>query len=264
MDEIALPRGRGGSEVARSARGVHRTTGAWTETVHLFLRHLEACGFAGAPRVLGFDDQGREVLTYLEGDVLADPSWEPGDPGRWPDYAQSEDALVAAARLLRELHAAARSFVPPPDACWKQYDWPMMLPGEIVCHGDVGRHNTVYRDGLPVAFIDWEAIRPNEPVIEFGSAAWNFVPLAPSQYFERSEFRSPPDLDTRLSLFAREYGLRDRSRVLRGVQQARQRHVEVMRHWVGISAEDAASTFRLLAEELEWFQMAQDRLATAL
>jgi hypothetical protein len=27
-------------------------------------------------------------------------------------------------------------------------------PGEIVSHGDLGPWNTVYRDGLPVAFID--------------------------------------------------------------------------------------------------------------
>jgi len=32
--------------------------------VHSPLRQFEDVGFEGAPRVLGFDDQGREVLTY--------------------------------------------------------------------------------------------------------------------------------------------------------------------------------------------------------
>ncbi|MGW4518376.1 hypothetical protein ACWEO4_42195 [Streptomyces sp. NPDC004393] len=29
--------------------------------------------------------------------------------------------------------------------------------GVIVSHGALGSWNTVYRDGLPVAFIDWDA-----------------------------------------------------------------------------------------------------------
>jgi aminoglycoside phosphotransferase (APT) family kinase protein len=36
----------------------------------------------------------------------------------------------------------------------------------LAAHGDLGPHNTVYRDGTPVAFIDWDGARPNEPLIE--------------------------------------------------------------------------------------------------
>lgn len=55
---------------------MHRDAGPWTPAVHALLRHLEYVGFEGAPRVIGFDDSGREVLTYLEGDAgsLAFPS----------------------------------------------------------------------------------------------------------------------------------------------------------------------------------------------
>ena len=74
---------------------------------------------------------------------------------------------------------------------------------EIVCHGDVGPHNTVYRRGLPVAFIDWDMIRPNDPLVEFGNAAWHFVPLGNDAYFGESGFRDPPDLSDRLARFAR-------------------------------------------------------------
>lgn len=38
--------------------------------VQAVLLHLEAVGFEGAPRFLGVDDEGREILTYIEGDVL--------------------------------------------------------------------------------------------------------------------------------------------------------------------------------------------------
>lgn len=262
-DELMrLPQGRGGTQVWRSSAGVHRTAGPWTPTVHAFLDHLESAGFAGAPRVLGLDDQGRELLTYIEGDVLADPSWQPGQPGLWPAYAQSEEALVAAGHLLRDLHAASASFRPVAPT-WKQYDWPALLPGEIVCHGDVGRHNTVYRDGLPVAFIDWDSIRPNPPLVEFGAAAWNFVPLGTDEYFKASGFPNHPDLGARLALFADAYGVTDRQRVLWALQQARQRGIEAIRYWP-ISAGDAAAAMRMAAADLDWLERTEGDLVSHL
>ena len=35
------------------------------------MHHLEAVGFTAAPRVLGFDEHGREILTYLAGELGA-------------------------------------------------------------------------------------------------------------------------------------------------------------------------------------------------
>ena len=81
-------------------------------TVHAFLRHLEAVGFQGAPRVIGIDDEDREILSFIEGEVLARPSWQFGQPGAWPDWARSDDVLVGVALLLRDLHPASASFVP--------------------------------------------------------------------------------------------------------------------------------------------------------
>jgi Ser/Thr protein kinase RdoA (MazF antagonist) len=218
--------------------------------VHAFLRHLRTAGFHGAPVVVGFDDDGREVLSYVEGEVLADPAWQPGDPVPWPDDARSEAALVACARLLRDAHAASATFRPVAPV-WKQHDHRTLLHGEIVCHGDVGPHNTVYRDGLPVALIDWETIRPNVALIEFGIGAWKYVPLADERYFERSDFPEVPDLPRRLAMFASAYGVTDAKTVLWALQQAKQRSVEAMRYWP-ITAAEAATFLRLVAADLDW------------
>ena len=83
----------------------------------------------------------------------------------------------------------------------------------------------------PVAFIDFDSIRPNHPLIEFGNAAWRYVPLGDEAYFHRSEFPSPPDLTRRLSLFARAYGAKDPDEVLWSLHQAKQRTVEAARYW---------------------------------
>jgi hypothetical protein len=57
------------SRVVRVGQTVRRVSRPWSPAVHDLLRHLDREGFAGAPRALGFDDQGREVLTYIEGEV---------------------------------------------------------------------------------------------------------------------------------------------------------------------------------------------------
>jgi chloramphenicol 3-O-phosphotransferase len=66
--EERLPGGNAGGAVLVDGT-VRRPTGAWTPAVHDLLRHLEQRGFTGAPRVLGIDEQHREILTYLPGEI---------------------------------------------------------------------------------------------------------------------------------------------------------------------------------------------------
>jgi hypothetical protein len=55
----------------RHGNSILRPAGPWTPAVHALLRHLEQVGFPGSPRVVGdgYDDQGREVLTYIQGQI---------------------------------------------------------------------------------------------------------------------------------------------------------------------------------------------------
>ena len=58
--------------------------------MHALLRHLEAAGFAAAPRLVGsgLDTDGREMLTFIEGEFT--------QPGPW-----SLDGAAAVGRMLR-------------------------------------------------------------------------------------------------------------------------------------------------------------------
>ena len=98
---------RGGSMtpgVVRIGDTIRRPVGRWTPAIHALLRHLEDVGFQGAPRVLGMDEAGRETLTYLPSDPT--PAW-------------SNEALIATACLVRQLHEALADFVPPEGAVWR-------------------------------------------------------------------------------------------------------------------------------------------------
>ncbi|MFF5229772.1 hypothetical protein [Dactylosporangium sp. NPDC000521] len=91
---------------------VRRAAGVWTPAVHSLLRHLETAGFDRAPRALGLDDQGREVLSFLPGTVV-------GARRPWPGWVHSDDALRQVAGWLRDYHAAVATFVPPDGAVWR-------------------------------------------------------------------------------------------------------------------------------------------------
>jgi len=80
------------SSVQRIGDTVRRETGPWSPAVHALLRFLQDVGFAGAPRFLGIDGQGREILSFIDGDV---PSG--ADPA-----VVTDRALGDIGRLLRE------------------------------------------------------------------------------------------------------------------------------------------------------------------
>lgn len=66
VGEMRLPGGNAGGAVLVDGT-VRRKSGPWTPAVHELLRHLETVGFVGAPRALGFDEAGREELSFLPG-----------------------------------------------------------------------------------------------------------------------------------------------------------------------------------------------------
>lgn len=165
------------SNVVRVGQTVRRVCRNHSVSSSVFdlLRHVERAGFAGAPRALGFDDQGREVLTYIEGEVAAQR--RPGQPGGGdlPDYVWRDDVLVHLGALIRQYHDAAATFP------WADREWLLEArqPMETVCHNEVYPWNTVFRAGVPVAFIDWDTAAPGPRVWDLGFIACVWVPFWP-------------------------------------------------------------------------------------
>src|SRR5438552_9642669 len=153
------------TRVVRVGDTVRREANRWTRTVQRVLKHLTDVGFEGAPAALDFDDQGREVLSFIEGEV---------GTGRPPSYVWSDGVLIDVARLLHRYHDAASSFRVPADAHWQS---PPREPMETICHNDVAPWNTVFRAQRPVAFIDWDWAAPGPRVWDLAFVAWQFVPL---------------------------------------------------------------------------------------
>ena len=179
--------------VVRVGDTVHRPQTEGSAAVHDLLLHLEEVGFDGAPRYLGTDDQGREVLSYIDGEAPTVP---------YPAWAMEDDALVSVARLLRRYHAAVRTFG------GSDQPWASSVPAAyrqgLVNHNDPNLDNIIFRDSEAVALIDFDLASPGSALWDVAVAARLWVPLRDPVDVPDDRARRTGD---RLRLFADAYEL---------------------------------------------------------
>jgi hypothetical protein len=207
--EVPLPGGFTNAGLVTRVDGtVRRPWRSTSPSTHRLLEHLERVGFDGAPRVLGRDEQGREVLSYIPGSAVIPP---------YPDWALREEALVSVAELMRRYHDAVASFDPA------AHDWPQSLParfrGTLMTHNDPNLDNVIFREGRAVALIDFDLACPGTAAWDVACAARLWSPLRDERdTIEELRGRS---LD-RLRLFVDAYGMpaRERARVVEAMTHA--------------------------------------------
>lgn len=241
--------------VVRVGDTVRRPRGPHSGWVAALLLHLEEAGCTVTPRFLGYDDRGREVLSWVPGEVPLPP---------FPAWAMSDDALRSVAHLLRELHDATAGFRwqdrpggwstgladptvpsgPVVDRCPVDPGVPVD-PEMVVCHDDVRPANVVFRDGRAVAVVDFDFAAPGRRVWDVVSTVAMWAPL------DAPEWRRahPPGLDAvaRAATFADAYGLDHEARGS-WFDVLRQRH-EVGRAFVRRHVRAGEPAFVAMVEE---------------
>lgn len=167
-----------------------------TPAVQALLAHLHAAGFDGAPRPLGTDRDGREVLSWIDGTTTPKP---------WPASLRRTDGLVALVSLVRRFHDASRTFHPSAELVWFG-DRRQLARGQSVIHRDLNLGNVIWRGDAPVALIDWEFAGPGHPLDDLAELALNAVPLRDDDYARDRGLTLPVDRSTRLRLLCDTYG----------------------------------------------------------
>ena len=176
---------------------VRRVGGPWTPAVHALLAYLAARGFAGAPRPLGTDEAGREVLSFLPGETV-------GSARPWPGWVYAEDTLVQVARWVRGFHDAVAGYVPPAGSVWRMGgQW---APGLIIGHNDAAPYNAAWRDGTLAGFFDWDMAGPVPAAWDVAFAAFSWVPLHARHVVAEEGFTDFDGRPRRLQVFLAEYG----------------------------------------------------------
>ncbi len=178
------------SAVFRSGNRVRRDSGPNADFVRRLLVHYEQAGFHGAPRHLGTDAEGREILSFIDGHV----PWRATQRLR----ARTDASLTAAATLLRCCHDLTAGT-------------DLARDSEVVCHNDLSPQNTVYRyhgsELLPVAFIDWDLATPGQRIHDVAHMCWQYPGLGPA-------VPSVAEAARQIRLICDAYGLSDRSQLI--------------------------------------------------
>lgn len=205
--------------VERIGDTVHRPAAPWTAAVHGLLRHLEDVGYEHSPRVLGFDGQGREVLTWLAGD---------SGPDGWAKVIDDR-GLITFAHLLREYHDAVAGYRPPDTTRWSTRT-AGPVGDEVICHGDFGPWNTVWRGSEPIGIIDWDHARPAPRLHDVAYALEYVAPFRDDVECMRwLRYPEPPDRCRRIEVFATAYGLSDTTGLVDAVLVGQENIIEAVR-----------------------------------
>lgn len=206
-------------KVVRLGDTVRRPVQPWMPAVHALLRHLETGGFPYSPRVLGIDEDDREVLTYLDGE---------SGPQGWAKVVD-DAGLITFARLLRDLHEAVADFRPSDELRWFTGEQGLG-EGEIICHGDFGPWNIVWQGERPVGVLDWDYARPGMPLHDVAYALEYVAPFRDdAECLRWLRYPEPPDRGRRLELFAAAYGLTSTVGLVDAVIDVQQDGIEQVR-----------------------------------
>lgn len=265
--ELPLPGGDVTEGIVRVGDTVRRPLGPHSPLVHAVLKHLEQQGFDGAPRFLGIDERGREILTYIDGEVANRPH---------PPWLADEGRLVSLARLVRRLDDATVGFAPSsslleavaaPDISGMPVE-PDAEP-EFIGHMDITPENVVVRDGEAIALIDFDLAKPATRVDEvFNLCLW-WAPLAPEE--DRTGPLKGVDAVARTRLIADAYGLAavDRARFVPTAIRRTERSWHLMKYR---AEHDGGGWLRMwqdgvgerIARRLAWLEAEGERLAAVL
>lgn len=231
------------SVVVRVGDTVRRGAGPWTPLVHALLRHVRARGFVGVPEPMGYDASGREVLSYVVGEVGI-----LGGGVVLAPWFRTVQACAEVGRWLRGFHDAQAGFDPSTVAllpgpagaprAWRLVAAGPLAPGQVVCHRDVSPYNAVRTPDARLVILDFDFARPGDPLEDLAWAAWRWVPLMADDAMVLREYGVLPGMPERAErLLALCEGYRASAAQRRGlidaVQEAQRRHGADLRDLAG-------------------------------
>ncbi|RYE06094.1 MAG: aminoglycoside phosphotransferase family protein [Rickettsiaceae bacterium] len=189
-------------QIINEGEFVYRPASHWTKDVHKFLGYLDDKNFNAAPKPLGFDKAGREIVSFIKGDVSNYPL---------TSNAASTQALTSAAVLLRRYHDASTGFLGNNEAVEGHWQLPCRYPVEVICHGDYAPYNVVLNGKKAIGIIDFDTAHPGPRSWDIAYALYRWAPLTNPE--NQDGFGSLKNQVARAALFCNFYSLSQDERI---------------------------------------------------
>jgi Ser/Thr protein kinase RdoA (MazF antagonist) len=167
---------------------------------------LEKRGCNNVPRFIRIDDNGMEIVSFVQGECKED----------YPCTNDKNKQLLIIkklAEMMRKYHDATLTFEKTEKDNW-MLSYKGDLEKEVICHNDIAPYNVTFVDGMPYGIIDFDTCCPAPRIWDIVYALYRFVPFSESVYdidkLAYTDYNTDKDADFRkdsIRVFFDAYGM---------------------------------------------------------
>lgn len=198
------------SSVVKIGKTVRRNQTEYSHSIHELLKYLDKCNYSFSPRYLGNDENNREILTYIEGEVGTDPVKR---------YMRSYEMITMIAKEMKLFHDLTHEFNENTKLKW-QINYPKPFENGVICHNDFAPYNTIFRNYKPVGLIDFDVCGPGPRLWDIAYTIFTFIPLSSCWEDENREMikydrsEHAKERKEKIQIFFESYGIEKTNEII--------------------------------------------------